>query len=127
VRVAGIVLKWVPGNRAANYRRAEHLIRVAAGKGARIVCTAESFLDGYSIRNPNLGMKQFRALAEPIPNGAYSKRLRRLADELDIYLIAAVTELDGEKVYNSAVLIGPDGKVTGTYRKKFLWITEKEK
>ncbi len=127
VRVAGIVLKWVPENREANYKRAERLIREAAAKGAKIVCTPESFLDGYSIRNKNLGMEQFRALAEPIPNGTYALRLRRLADELDIYLVAAVTELDGKKVYNSAVLIGPDGKPAGTYRKKFLWFSEKEK
>lgn len=127
VRVAGIVLKWIPGNRAANYRRAERLIRKAVGKGAKIICTAESFLDGYSIRNSKLGTRQFRALAEPIPNGTYSKRLQRLADQLDIYLIAAITELAGEKVYNSAILIGPDGKLIGTYRKKFLWVTEKEK
>jgi predicted amidohydrolase len=127
VRVAGIVLKWVPGDRAANYQRAERLIREAAGKGARIVCTPESFLDGYSIRNPNLSTEQFRSLAEPVPNGVYFGRLRHLADELDIYLIAAITELDGENVYNSAVLIGPDGKLMGTYRKKFLWIAEEEK
>jgi predicted amidohydrolase len=117
VRVAGIVLKWVPGDRAANYRRAERLIREAAGNGARIVCTPESFLDGYSIRNPSLSTEQFRSLAEPVPNGVYFGRLQRLADELGIYLIAAITELDGEKVYNSAVLVGPDGKLIGTYRK----------
>jgi predicted amidohydrolase len=66
-------------------------------------------------------------MAERIPDGSYYESLRSLADELDIYLIAAVSELDGEKVYNSAVLIDPDGELIGTYRKKFLWIDEKEK
>jgi predicted amidohydrolase len=127
VRVAGIVLKWIAGDRAANYERAERLIREAAGNGAKIVATPESFLDGYAIRDPSINMEQFRSLAETIPDGAYCKRLRSLADELDIYLIAAVSELDGEKVYNSAILIDPDGKLIGTYRKKFLWFDEKEK
>src|SRR5262249_2482530 len=49
VRVAGIVLKWVRGDREANYRRAEPLIREAARKGARVIVTTECFLDGYAI------------------------------------------------------------------------------
>ena len=126
VRVAGIVLRWIPGDRAANYKRAEHLIREAAGDGAKIVTTAESFLDGYAVRDQNLSAEQFRSLAEPLPNGPYFDRLRGLADELDIYLVAAISELDGEKVYNTAALIGPNGKLIGTYRKKYLWANEKE-
>src|SRR5262249_13099170 len=39
VRVAGIVLKWIRGDKEANYRRVEPLIREAAKKGAQIVCT----------------------------------------------------------------------------------------
>jgi predicted amidohydrolase len=127
VRVAGIVLKWTAGDPEANWRHAEGLIREAASGGAKIVCTPESFLDGYAIRDSDLTTEQFRALAEPVPEGEYCRRMRRLADELDIYLIAAITELDGEKVYNSAVLIGPDGAHVGTYRKKFLWVDEEEK
>ncbi len=121
VRVAGIVLKWVPGDRQANYQRAERLIRQAAAHGAQIVATPESFLDGYAVRNPELGKEQLRALAEPIPEGRYFKGLRRLADELDIHLVAAISELEGEEVFNSAVLLGPDGAHIGTYRKKFIW------
>lgn len=126
VRVAGIVLRWIPGDRAGNYKRAEHLIRQAAGNGAKIVSTTESFLDGYAVRDANLSEEQFRSLAEPIPNGPYFDRLRGLADELDIYLVAGISELDGEKVYNSAALVGPNGKLIGTYRKRYLWANEKE-
>jgi predicted amidohydrolase len=127
VRVAGIVLKWITGDREANFRRAEILIREAAGNGAKIVCTPESFLDGYAIRDASLTIEQLRAVAEPIPTGAYFRRLQKLADELDIYLIAGITELDAEAVYNSAALVGPDGQLIGTYRKKYLWIDEREK
>jgi predicted amidohydrolase len=127
VRVAGIVLKWRAGDRAANYENAKRLIREAAGHGARIVCTAESFLDGYSIRDASLSMARFRALAEPVPGGEYCSRLQRLADELDIHLIAAISERDGERVYNSAFLIGPAGEVLGRYRKRYLWGDEKHK
>jgi predicted amidohydrolase len=101
--------------------RAERLIRQAAADGAQIVATPESFLDGYAVRNAELGEERLRALAEPIPKGRYFKRLQRLADELDIHLVAAITELDGEKVFNSAVLLAPDGALLGTYRKKYIW------
>src|SRR5262245_33044857 len=43
VRVAGVVLKWVRGDKEANFRRVEPLIREAVAGGARIVCTTECF------------------------------------------------------------------------------------
>lgn len=121
VRVAGIVLKWVQGDREANYLRAERLIREAAAHGAQIVATPESFLDGYLVRDPEITTETFRASAEPIPGGQYYRRLQGLASELDIYLVAAISERAGSAVYNSAVLLGPDGSLVGKYRKKFLW------
>ncbi len=127
VRVAGILLKWIPGDKEANYRRAEILVREAARQGARVVATPESFLDGYAARNPYLTQERFRSLAEPVPGGTYFERMRTLADELDIYFVASIPELDGGEVFNSAVLIGPDGKWLGTYRKNYLWQGEKDK
>lgn len=121
VRIAGIVLKWVQGDPEANYQRAERLIREAAANGAQIVATPESFLDGYSVRDPEITVERLRAVAEPIPEGQYFRRLQGLAGELDIYLVAAITERDGSALYNSAVLLGPDGSLVGKYRKKFLW------
>jgi predicted amidohydrolase len=120
VRVAGIVLKWVRANKEANYRRAEPLIREAARKGARIVCTTECFLDGYAIADKGIPLKQYRALGEPIPAGKYYRRLAGLARELKVHLVAGLLEADGDARYNSAVLIGPDGKLIGKYRKQEL-------
>ncbi|MCP4583560.1 MAG: carbon-nitrogen hydrolase family protein [candidate division Zixibacteria bacterium] len=124
IKVAGLILKWIPEDVEANYNKAEILIREAAANGAKLICTTECFLDGYSARNLELSEDKLRSLAEPIPDGVYFKKLRKLCDELDIYLAAAITELDGEKIYNSTALIGPDGKHIGTYRKKYLWVDE---
>lgn len=124
VRVAGIILRWVPGDREANISRAEKLIRQAADEGARIICTPESFLDGYSVRLPALSRDVFRTLAEEIPSGQYFSRLQRLSDECDVYLIVGLAERAGDTVYNSAALIGPDGVLLGKHRKNFLWYTE---
>ncbi len=120
VQVAGIVLKWVRGDKETNFRRAEPLIREAAARGAKIVCTTECFLDGYAIADKSIPLETYRALGEPIPEGPYCRRLMALADELDITLIAGLLEADGEHRYNTAILIGPDGHLRGQYRKQKL-------
>jgi predicted amidohydrolase len=120
VRVGGIVLKWIRGDKEANFRRAEPLIRQAAAGGAKIVCTTECFLDGYAIADKSIPLESYRALGEPIPTGPYFERLAKLADELDIHLIAGMLEADGDARYNTAVLLDPDGKLIGKYRKQKL-------
>ncbi len=114
------MLKWIRADKEANARRAEPLIREAAKNGARIVCTTECFLDGYAIADKDIPLEQYRALGEPIPEGTYFRRLTELARELKIHLIAGLLEADGEARYNTAVLIGPDGKLIGKYRKQKL-------
>lgn len=126
VKIAGIVLKWIPKEPEKNFERAKTLIQEASSKGAKIVCTTESFLDGYSIRDEELTFQEFRLLAEPVPGGKYITKLQELADELDIYIVAGITELSGEKIFNSALLIDSAGKINGVYHKKNLWGYENE-
>ncbi|HKB40426.1 MAG TPA: carbon-nitrogen hydrolase family protein, partial [Gemmataceae bacterium] len=120
VKVAGIVLKWVRGDKEANFRRIEPLIRQAARRGARIVCTTECFLDGYAIADKSIPLEQYRRLGEPIPDGPYFRKLAALAAELKVHLVAGMLEADGPDRYNTAVLLGPDGKLVGKYRKQKL-------
>src|SRR4029077_9552405 len=107
VKGAGIGLKWVRGDKPANYRRAERMIRQAAARGAKIICTTECFLDGYAIADKSIPLERDRALGERIPGGEYCRRLMALADKPDIVLIAGMLEDCGETRYNTAVLIGP--------------------
>jgi predicted amidohydrolase len=117
VRVAGVVLKWLRAEKEANYQRAAKLIVEAARGGAQLVCTTECFLDGYAIDDKTIPLDQYRALGELIPDGKYFRQLLELADQLDIYLIAGMLESDGDRRYNTAVFIDPDGKLLGKYRK----------
>ena len=120
MRIAGIVLKWIRTDKQANLRRIEPMIREAAANGARIVVTTECFLDGYAIADKSIPLDAYRALGEPIPAGAYCRKLAALAAELKVHLVAGMLEADGELRYNTAVLMGPDGKLTGKYRKQKL-------
>ena len=114
------MLKWVRGDKEANYRRAEPMIREAAARGAKIVCTTECFLDGYAIADKSIPLETIARWASRIPDGEYCRRLMALADELEINLVAGMLEADGEARYNTAVLIGPDGTLLGKYRKQKL-------
>jgi len=120
VRVAGIALKWIRQARELNMRRIEPMIRQAAGMDARIVVTTECFLDGYAIRDKTLDAETYHALGEPIPGGKYYQRLADLARELKIHLAVGIHEVDGDKHYNTAALIGPDGRLIGKYHKQRL-------
>ena len=120
VRVAGVVLKWVRGDKEANCRRAEPLIRAAARQGAQVIITTECFLDGYAVADKSIPLDKYRALGEPIPDGKYYRRLAKLADALKIHLVAGMLEADGDARYNTAALIGPHGKLLGKYRKQKL-------
>ena len=73
VRVAGIVLKWLRTDKAANFQRAEKMIREAAANGARIVVTTECFLDGYAIADKSIPLADYRALGEGSQAGRISK------------------------------------------------------
>jgi predicted amidohydrolase len=54
--------------------------------------------------------------AEPVP-GPSTKYFGTLAKKHDLYIVAGLLEREKTLVYNVAVLIGPDGKVAGKYRK----------
>lgn len=120
LRVAGIVAKWVRGDKEANYRRIEPMIREAAKNGAKIICTTECFLDGYAVADKSIPLKEYLALGEPIPEGAYFQKLQSLAKELRVQIIAGMLEADEKKRFNTAVVISPDGKLIGKYRKQHL-------
>lgn len=120
VRVGGIVLQWIGGDREANFRRLERQVLNAAASGAKIVCTTECFLDGYAAESSDMARADYRRLAEEIPNGAYVRKLASLAGQAKVYLIAGLIEIDGESYYDAAVVIGPDGKLIGKSRKQKL-------
>jgi len=54
--------------------------------------------------------------AEPIP-GPSTEYFGELARKHRLHLVAGLVERDGRLVYNVAVLIGPDGRLIGKYRK----------
>lgn len=88
---------------------------------ADLVVLPELFASGYQFRNRD----EARALAEdPVQGGYACDRLRAAARDLDTVLVAGIAELAGDKLYNSAVMIRPDG-TQELYRKIHLFWDEK--
>ncbi len=81
----------------------------------------ELFATGYQFKSPT----EARSFAEAIPNGPTTTRLIGAARKLDAFICAGLPEVDREKVYNAAVLVGPDG-LMARYRKIHLFFHEKE-
>lgn len=80
--------------------------------GLDIVCLPEAMLQ--------VGTRATAAaLAEPIP-GPSTERLGRSARENRLWVVAGLSERDGETVYNTAVLIDRQGRLAGKYRKTHL-------
>ncbi len=119
LRVACIQTNPVFGETARNVARSVELITEAASAGAQLVVLPELCNTGYVFQTRQEAFE----LAEPVPDGPTTRRWSEVAGELGIHLVAGITERDGEVLYNSAVLLGPQGHV-GTYRKNHLWGAE---
>ena len=69
--------------------------------------------------------KELAALAEEPTHSATVDALAELCQKRDFHLVTGFTEKAGDKLYNSALLIGPEG-LMHTYRKLHLFNTETE-
>ena len=63
------------------------------------------------------------SLAEPVPDGPTTQRLAGLARSRNMYIVAGLPERQESLVYNSSVLVGPQGFL-GVYRKAHLFFEE---
>jgi N-carbamoylputrescine amidase len=117
--VASVQMEPRIGQTAQNVMRSLRLIEEAAAAGAQLVVLPELANTGYMFESRAEALE----LAEPIPGGPSALAWIDAARSLGIHIAAGITERDGDHLYNSALLAGPDGMV-GTYRKLHLWNQE---
>jgi predicted amidohydrolase len=99
----------VPGAIDDNLGRAVAMIEEAARTRCDVVVLPECLDLGWTFPGA-------RELAQPIP-GPASSRLSHAAASAGITVVAGLTERDGNRLFNSAVLIGPDGAFLTRHRK----------
>ena len=119
VRLATI--HYMPKGRSPRENCEEYvpLLEEAARQRADLVVLGETVTTA--------GVKQkAEEVAEPIP-GPTTRYFGELAKTNHLHIVLSLYERDGHLVYNAAVLLGPDGRLIGKYRKVCLPPGEAEK
>jgi predicted amidohydrolase len=93
--------------------------RLVEGADTDLLVLPELFNTGYLFTSH----EEVAQLSEEIPRGKTTEALSELAQRKNVWIVGGLAERSGEKFYNSAVLVGPDG-YRATYRKTHLFFEE---
>ncbi|PWB79669.1 MAG: acyltransferase [Candidatus Methylomirabilota bacterium] len=114
--MAGIQMGGGPDPHA-NLERAIGLGKIAAQRGAKIVCFPECFAWSWFPRE--IDSLHFTT-AEPVP-GPFSEAIAAFAKEYQAVVVAPIFERGiDEAYYNTALVFDADGSLLGRYRKNHL-------
>jgi len=108
------------GEKRRNLAGSVERIEAAAAHGASLLVLPELVNTGYVFAD----RAEAHALAEAFDDSETLRAWCDAARRLGIHLVAGIAERDGERLYNSAVFVGPAGLI-GRYRKLHLWNDEK--
>jgi predicted amidohydrolase len=117
MRVGFVQLRPLLSRVSENLDRIERLLHTTR---ADLIVLPELATTGYALAD----RATTRALAEPIP-GPTTELLSALAERCGGHLVIGLAERDGERLFNSAAVIGAAG-VRSVYRKAHLFRHEKE-
>ncbi|WP_030769848.1 carbon-nitrogen hydrolase family protein [Streptomyces sp. NRRL F-2664] len=115
LRTALLQSSGVLGDVAANLKALDEAAERAAQAGSGLLVTSEMFLTGYA-----LDLDAVPGLAET-RDGDSARTVGEIARRHGVAVLYGYPERDGETVYNSAQLIGPDGARLANYRKTHLF------
>src|SRR5438034_725896 len=103
-KLALVQMRVEGGNKAGNLARAVERIAEAAAGGADLVLLPEVM---------DLGWTHPSALteADSLTEGETCRRLRAAARDCQVFVCAGLAEKEGNRIYNSAVLIDPEGNL----------------
>jgi len=109
LRIAVCQILAFDGDREGNFRRIEYALDDARAGRADIAAFPESVILGWE--NPDA-----HRLATPIP-GADSDRIAALARKYSLMISIGLDEKEGERLYDSAILVDHMGKLLWKHRK----------
>ncbi len=109
VRVAVCQILAIDGDREGNFRRIEYALQTAQAGHADIAVFPESVILGWE--NP-----EAHQMATPIP-GKDSDRIADLARKYKLMIAVGLDEKEGDRLYDSAILVDKSGKLLWKHRK----------
>lgn len=119
VRVACIQMHPEIGDVQRNVARSLELCTEAADAGATLLVLPELCSSGYVFETRS----EAWGAAEEVPEGPTVTAWSEFCRKRGVYLVAGIAERAGQRLFNSSVVLGPDGYV-GTFRKVHLWNRE---
>jgi len=120
VKVAALQMEPQIGNKDRNIEETLKMIDLAGKKGVELMVLPELSNTGYIFNS----RKEAFSLAEEVPEGPTTQEWITAAKKYNAYICAGINEREGNHLYNSVVVVGPEGYI-GTYRKTHLWNEEK--
>jgi predicted amidohydrolase len=120
VRIACCQIEPKVGHKRENVEKTILFAEDAAEGGADIILLPELANTGYVFET----RREAFELSEDVPEGETVRAWEAFTRRRKAYLVAGISEREEGRLYNSSVLIGPDGYL-GKYRKLHLWNREK--
>ncbi len=114
VKIAAVQIEPVIMRNRENLDKILLKTRTAASSGADLIVFPECALTGYVFSSREEAIPYM----ETIP-GPSTDKLAACCRELGVHVVVGLIEIEGNKCFNAAVLLGPEGLV-GKYRKNHL-------
>jgi predicted amidohydrolase len=114
MKIAGVQMDVSLGEIEANVAKMIAHLEESHRAGAQLTIFPECAATGYCFENLDEGRRYAQPLSGPI-----TAELSAACREQDLFAVFGMLEADGSRVFNAAVLVGPEG-VLGSYRKVHL-------
>lgn len=105
------------GDAESTIRKIDELIPRAAG--ADIIVLPELCNSGYNFES----YEHARQTSEELKGSIFIQYLETICTQNKLFIVSGFNERDGDNLYSSAVLVGPEGYI-GKYRKMHLFMNE---
>lgn len=107
------------GDQDKNIQTIEKLLPQAAG--AELLVLPELCNSGYRFES----RQQAWELSETVADSTFLRFIESKCVDLNVHIVVGFNEREGDKLFNTSVLVGPGG-VVGKYRKMHLFMDEKD-
>ncbi|REJ87484.1 MAG: nitrilase [Planctomycetota bacterium] len=121
IRIAAAQFETRNGDKEYNLDAMERLVKQAVGLKADVVSFHEVCVPAYSFMR-HAERDTIEALAEPVPEGPSTRRLKDMSSRFDVPILAGLVERDGERLYNTYVCVDGD-RLVAKFRKLHAFIS----
>lgn len=99
------------GDEAAAFSAIERVLKASAAMQVDLAVFPEAYLLGYNLAQP---------ISQPL-DGPWVQRLGDIAAQTGVAVVIGMSERDRDNCFNTAVVIGTNGRLITSYRKIQLW------